>query len=66
MTWEQTIEEAKDIAYQKGLDEGVAQGVKENAIENAKNALAMGLSDEQVAQITGLTLETVLELAKNI
>ncbi len=66
MTWEQTIEEAKDIAYQKGLDEGVSQGANEKAIENAKNALAMGLSHEQVVQITGLPIETVLELSKGV
>ncbi len=67
MTWEQTIEEAKDIAYQKGLDEGVAQGAKENAFENAKNLLEMKvLTPEQIAQAIQIPLETVLELAKNL
>ena len=47
--------------------EGLLEGAQQNAIENAKNFLAMGvLSVEQVAQGTNLPLEKVLELQKEI
>lgn len=58
MTWQQTIDEEKEISREEGREEGA----RENAIENAKNALAMGLSAEQAAQITGLPLEEVKAL----
>ena len=38
----------------------------EKAVEDARNALAMNLTPEQAAQITGLPLEQVLELQKEI
>ena len=50
------------ISREEGFAEGEAYGAQKNAIENAKNALAMGLSAEQVAQITSLPLEQVLAL----
>ena len=40
-----------------GRAEGLKRGVHENAIANAKNALTLGLSLEQVSQITTLPLE---------
>ena len=60
MTWQQTIDEEKEISREEGREEGA----RENAIENAKNALAMGLSAEQVAQITSLPLEQVLSIKR--
>ena len=46
--------------------EALKQGAHEKAIEAARNALAMNLTPEQAAQITGLPLEEVLELQKEI
>ena len=40
-------------------------GRKEKAVEDARNALAMNLTAEQAAQITGLPLDQVLELQKS-
>ena len=45
-----------------GYEQGVAEGAQQNAIANAKNALDMGLTPEQIAQITSLPLEQVLAL----
>ena len=42
------------------------QGAIQKAQETARNFLAMGLSPENVAKGTGLELETVLELKKDI
>ena len=41
---------------------GEEQGAHDKAVETARNALAMGLSVEQVAQITGLSLDEVKAL----
>ena len=40
--------------------------VEDNKIANAKNALAMGLSPDQAAQITSLPLEQVLALKEEL
>ena len=42
------------------------RGAMKNAIENAKNALAMGLSVEQVEKITRLPAEQIEELQKEV
>ena len=41
---------------------GIAEGEHKRALEAARNALAMGLSAEQAAQITGLPLDEVQAL----
>jgi hypothetical protein len=46
--------------------DGIEMGRQEKAIEAARNALAMNLTAEQVAQITGLPLEQVLDLQKEL
>ena len=47
-------------------EEGLAEGAQEKAVEDARNALAMNLTAEQAAQITGLTLEQALDLQKDM
>ena len=53
--WETDI---RDIAKQ--------QGAQEKALETARNALNLGLSIEQTAQITSLPLEEVKQLAMEV
>lgn len=48
----------------QGIQQGIKQGIKQSALASARNALALGLSSEQAAQISGLPLEEVLELQK--
>ena len=65
MTWEQEIALAReDAAEAERMKTETA--VKESRAETARHFLAMGLSPEQVAQGTGLSLEQVMELRKNI
>ena len=49
-------------AYEDGVEKGFSQGAQQKAIETAKNFISMGLSVEQVAQGTGLSIETVKSL----
>ena len=62
MTWQQTIDEEKYYAREEGREEGA----RENAIANAKNALSMSLTAEQVAKITSLPLDEVLALKEEL
>ena len=58
MTWQQTIDEERYEAH----EEGIAEGERKRALEDARNALALGLTAEQVAQITQISLEEVYAL----
>ncbi len=49
-------------AYEDGVEKGISQGSQQTKIETAKNFISMGLSVEQVAQGTGLSIETVKSL----
>ena len=59
-----------DDSYQKGMEKGMEEGIAEGmekgmnqkALEIAKNMLAMGLSAEQVAKATQLSLEIIKNL----
>ena len=53
---------AREEGRQEGIEEGLAEGALQKAIETAKNFLKMGLSIEQVAQGTGLSIEEVEQL----
>ena len=60
------VEEYGDIRAAEALKIGIQQGEEKKAIEDAKNALEMGLKPEQVSKIVSLPLEKVLELKKEI
>ena len=62
MTWQQTIDEEKDIAREEGREEGA----RETAIANAKNLLKLGVSHETVAQGCSLPLDEVLALKEEL
>ncbi len=46
--------------------EGIAQGARENAVENAKNFLKEGDSPEKIARCIGLSLEEVQKIAEEL
>ncbi|MEE3314234.1 MAG: hypothetical protein VZR56_08760, partial [Treponema sp.] len=59
MTWQQTIDEEKDIAFEEGKEEG--------HVEDAENLLKMGVvTVEQISQATGLPLEQVMQIKERI
>ena len=53
-----------DIAVQRreSFEDGLSQGEKKAKLETAKKFLAMGLSVEQVADGTGLSVEEIEKL----
>ena len=59
MTWQQTIDEEKDIAFEEGKEEG--------HVEDAENLLKMGVGTvEQISQATGLPLKQVMQIKERI
>ena len=74
MTYTTRIAEAKSEAREEGRKEGIAigeergisiglsQGAHQKAVETAKNLLSIGLSQEQIASVTGLSPEEIEKL----
>jgi len=56
------IELAEKRAEKKGKEEGIKEGEKKRAIEIAKNLKLKGLSAQEIADLTELTKEEILEL----
>ena len=59
----------KKAGYCEGLSDGISQGISQGenlkAIETAKKFLTMGISIEQVAQGTGLSIDEVNLISNN-
>ena len=56
------IDEGKAIGINIGIDKGKAIGSEENAVANAKNALNLGLDNETISKITGLSVKEIEKL----
>ena len=79
MTWEMLKQDTYDSGFSAGRNEGIAigeergrnegislgitQGAYQKAVETAKNALSMNLTTEQIASLTGLSVEVIQDLA---
>ena len=46
----------------KGLAEGLEQGQYQEKIQTTRNLIQMGLTDEQIIQATGLSLQQIQSL----
>lgn len=59
--WDMTnvIETAVQDGFAQGVETGIQQGIEQQNLTLAKNAKAMGLSDEMISQLTGLTLAQI-------
>ena len=59
------IKNSVDTAKREGLAEGIEIGMNQKAQDIAKNMLAMGLSAEQVAKATQLSLGIIKNLSNS-
>ena len=59
------IAEGKEIGMKEGMEKGRAEGKHEANTETAQRLLAMGLSVEQVAKATQLSLEIIKNLSNS-
>ena len=55
-------EEGMAKGMEKGLEKGREEGMEKEKISTARRLLSMGLSDEQVATATELSLEEIQKL----
>ena len=65
MAWGLAEFDAEQRGYKEGVSDGISQGEHLKAIETAKKFLTMGISIEQVAQGTGLSIEEVNLISNN-
>ena len=58
----------EDIAAQRqeAFDDGISQGIQQKAIETAKALLSEDISIDIITRTTGLSTETVEQLAKEL
>ena len=59
---EESYEDGREEGISIGLERGLERGAYQTKLETARSFLSMGLSPEQVAQGTGLSLEVILQL----
>ena len=59
------IAEGMEKGMELGMAKGMEKGMNQKALEIAKNMLAMGLSAEQVAKATQLSLEIIKNLSNS-
>ena len=57
------ISESERKGLERGLAEGEARGSRQARLETAKNLLQFELSQENIAQATGLTVEEVQSIS---
>ena len=60
-----SYQKGKEKGKEEGIAEGMEKGMNQKALEIAKNMLAMGLSAEQVAKATQLSLEIINNLSNS-
>ena len=53
-------------AFTEGIEQGISQGAEQAKIETAKEALKNNISIEIISKITGLSLEKITEIQKEI
>ena len=74
MTWEMLKQDTYDSGFSAGRNEGIAigeergislgitQGAYQKAVETAKNLIDLGLPQDQIALVTGLSVEEIEKL----
>ncbi|TGO02730.1 hypothetical protein PN36_19910, partial [Candidatus Thiomargarita nelsonii] len=55
-------EKGFDKGFGEGKEEGIEQGIEKAKMETARNLKALGISEEQIASATGLSLAQVRAL----
>lgn len=49
---------------EEGIEKGIEQGIEQGSKENAKNAINLGLDNETISKITGLSVEEIEKIRK--
>ena len=60
--WNSSLYNAHEEGVEEGMEKGMEKGERHQALATARNLLGMGLSVEQIAQATGLSVTEVEHL----
>ena len=55
-------EEGMNQGVEQGIEQGMAIGENKKALEIAANLLKIGTTLEQISEVTGLSIEQIIEL----
>ncbi len=67
MTLQMNYQEKFEQGVEQGIEQGIAQGIKQGNQQSALRMIEAGkLSSQEIAFYSGLTLEQILELEKDI
>lgn len=66
LDYNSAMKSAEKRGMEKGMEKGIEKGEHRKAREMAKRLLGMGISPEQVADASELSLEEILELKKKV
>ena len=58
----EAFEDGISIGRNEGISIGLSQGAHQKAVETAKNLLSIGLSQDQIVSVTGLSIEEIEKL----
>ena len=61
---EQGIEQGIEKGIEKGIEQGIEKGIEKGLKEIAVNMITKGYSDEQIAEITNLSIKRIQVLRK--
>ena len=56
------INTAKKDGYDKGLAEGLTEGIKRRKVEIARKMLRRGIEAEEVAEVVDMTIQEIKEM----
>lgn len=60
------FDDMRDIGYEEGVKVGIQEGTRKQAFETAKILLSLGDSIDKVQEATGLSIEDIESMKKNI
>ena len=59
---EKAFEDGFSAGEERGISLGITQGAREAKLETAKNLIDLGLPQDQIALVTGLSVEEIEKL----
>ena len=61
------LQSIEEVGMEEGIDIGIREGLKEARRESARNLLLLNLlTEEQIAQVTNLSLEEVIRFKQEV
>jgi len=59
------LKTAEEKGIKKGIEQGIQKGIEKEKIKVVKNSVKLGLDNETISKITGLSIEQIEEIISN-